>query len=319
MPELPGYGKVWNLGHRAVADIFGAPVYIQEKIDGSQFSFGSLDGETVLMRSKGAEVFIDDGNKMFADAADYVNRLSLPPGVIFRGEVLSRPKHNSLTYSRVPKHNIILFDVQYVNDRGDVDPIEDLAAWADTLDLEHVPCFDHKSIFSAEMLREYFERESVLGGAKIEGVVCKRYDAWDPYDAPLRGKFVSEAFKEVHSKDWKGRNPNTNDIITDIVSMYATEARWEKAVQHLRDDGELEDSPRDIGKLIKAATEDVLAECKEEIMERCFRDLWRKGIGRGMTAGIAEWYKQRLLDSQFDVIPEPDVGTRLVDYQEFAA
>ncbi len=306
MSGLPGYGKVWHVGHRAVKEIFDAPVYIQEKVDGSQFSFGNL-GDGVLMRSKSVEVFHADDNRMFAAAADYVSGLALPVGVIFRGEVLSKPKHNALTYGRVPRHNVILFDVQRMDASDEVDPIDDLARWGDSLDLEAVEFLDHRLIASSEMLSVYLDADSALGGTKVEGVVCKRYDAWDQYGSPLRAKFVSEAFKETHSKEWKGANPNTNDIIANIVAMYRTDARWEKSVQHLREAGMLDGSPRDIGPLLKAIHQDVIAECKEEIAEMCFRELWRKGIGRGITAGAAEWYKQKLLESQ--VVDNPEVIT----------
>jgi len=34
------YCQIYNLGHRAIADLLRGPVIIEEKIDGSQFSFG---------------------------------------------------------------------------------------------------------------------------------------------------------------------------------------------------------------------------------------------------------------------------------------
>ena len=45
MTVLTSYPKVYQLGHKAVLDIFSGPVVIQEKIDGSQFSFGLVGGE----------------------------------------------------------------------------------------------------------------------------------------------------------------------------------------------------------------------------------------------------------------------------------
>jgi hypothetical protein len=37
---MQSYSSIFNLGHKAVADIFKTPVLCEEKVDGSQFSFG---------------------------------------------------------------------------------------------------------------------------------------------------------------------------------------------------------------------------------------------------------------------------------------
>ena len=42
------------------------------------------------------------------------------------------------------------------------------------------------------------------------------------------------------------RNPNRGDMIALLIQELTTPARWQKAVQHLREDGKLEGSPRDI-------------------------------------------------------------------------
>lgn len=45
MSSYKSYPKVYNLGHSAIKDLFHDEVVIQEKLDGSQFSFGIVDGE----------------------------------------------------------------------------------------------------------------------------------------------------------------------------------------------------------------------------------------------------------------------------------
>lgn len=42
MGAIASYPQVFNLGHRAVADLFLDPVTVQEKVDGSQISFGIM-------------------------------------------------------------------------------------------------------------------------------------------------------------------------------------------------------------------------------------------------------------------------------------
>ena len=69
MDSWHSYPKVWNLGHPSVDEIFKDDVIVEEKVDGSQFSFGRFqyeDGETRLrIRSKGCEMILDAPQKMF--------------------------------------------------------------------------------------------------------------------------------------------------------------------------------------------------------------------------------------------------------------
>jgi len=107
-------GKIWNLGHRAVKDLFSQSCIVEEKIDGSFFAFGSFDGE-LRIRSKGAVMIPDAPEGMFKLAAATARRLHedglLKEGWTYRGEYLMKPKHNALAYDRVPQGNIIIFDI----------------------------------------------------------------------------------------------------------------------------------------------------------------------------------------------------------------
>lgn len=112
----------------------------------------------------------------------------------------------------------------------------------------------------------------------------------------MAGKFVSEAFKEVHKREWKDKTTKGGWEL--LINSYKTEARWQKAVQHLRDDGVLENSPRDIGGLIKSIQTDIVEEEKENIKE----DLWKlyhKDILRATISRFPEWYKEYLLKELF--------------------
>ena len=111
------------------------------------------------------------------------------------------------------------------------------------------------------------------------------------------GKYVSEKYREIQKKEWK--KESGKDIIQEIILKYRTEARWQKAIIHLKERGELQDAPQDIGKLIKEVNLDVLKECKEEIMNDLFKWGWKK-VNRALTAGLPEWYKEQLLEKQFE-------------------
>ena len=297
MDRIHSYPKVYNMGHAAIAALFDDPVVVQEKVDGSQFSFGVLDGE-LRCRSKGAELVLDAPEKMFARAVETALQLApdLKPGWVYRAEYLQGPSHNTLRYERVPARHLILFDVctgleVYAH------PV-DLEREAERLGLETVPLLAHDHVRSVDELTTFLERESVLGGTKVEGVVCKNYARWGRDGKALMGKLVAPAFREVHEKSWKVKNPTGRDIVGQLGQRLRSEARWRKALQHLDEAGALEHSPKDIGSLIKAVPSDVLAEHEEEIKAALFKWAWPK-IRRQITAGLLEWYKEQLLARQF--------------------
>lgn len=297
--ELRSYPSIYALGHRAITTLFDTPVIIQEKVDGSQFSFGLRDGE-VFFRSKGAEIYEANPEPLFKLAVNNVLAVKhqLTEGRTYRGEFLAKPKHNTLKYGRAPSNNIVLFDI----DVGDEDPMdyESVAVEAEYLGFDVVPrFFEGTWSRGADGLRELLETDSFLGGSKVEGVVVKSFDQYGLDKKRLMGKYVSEAFKEVHGKEWKKANPGQSDIVTSIIERNRTDARWHKSMQHLRDAGQLTDSPRDIPFLMRETAQDVLKEEREAIMEDLWKWAWPK-ISRGLTAGMAEWYKDRLLEAQFE-------------------
>lgn len=72
--NINSYPTVYALGHKAIEGIFDSPVIVEEKIDGSQFSFGLIDGE-LRCRSKGKELILDAPEKMFSKAVATVREI----------------------------------------------------------------------------------------------------------------------------------------------------------------------------------------------------------------------------------------------------
>jgi hypothetical protein len=70
-------------------------------------------------------------------------------------------------------------------------------------------------------------------------------------------------------------------------------------VQHLRDAGQVTDSPKDIGKLLIELEKDLGKEQKEEIKSALWKHFWPQ-IARGVKAGFPEYYKNELLRLQFE-------------------
>lgn len=297
MGSWHSYPKIYNVGHAALAGYFDHPVIVEEKVDGSQFSFGLIDG-VLRARSKGQELVLDAPEKMFSLAIGQIREIQhdLHPGWTYRAEYLQKPHHNGLAYERTPARNLIVFDVN--TEEECYLPYDEKAEEARRLGMEVVPKVFEGIITDAEHFRALLETVSILGGQKIEGVVCKHYKLFGPDKKALLAKFVSEEFKEVQARVWTRENPTVGDIVEQLGQTYRAEARWNKAIQRMREDGTLANSPTDIGSLMKLVQKDIQEECRQEIEAALFAFAWKQ-ISRKAVAGLPEWYKQRLIESQF--------------------
>ncbi len=298
MDRLRGYSSPFNLGHKALKGFWKADyIYVTEKIDGSQFSFGVTEDGDLHCRSRRQQIDLTNPG-MFKAGVDTAQDLAyqgmLNEGWTYRCEYLSKPKHNTMAYERIPRGHLILFDV----DKGDQDYMtpDEVSDIAESLDLEAVrvlAAFDTKPLL--EQVKKLLDIQSVLGGGTIEGVVLKNYDKFGEDKKVLMAKLVSEDFKERHGSDWKKRNPSRKDFIADLTEGLATDARWMKAVQHLREAGEIEGIPQDIPDLLSEVVEDVENELTVEIQSALWHHFWPQ-IRRGLTRGLPEWYKALLAE-----------------------
>jgi len=306
------FPKIWTLGHRYTIGMFNDSVEITEKIDGSQFSFSFFNGE-LICQSKRARLVLEAPNKLFKKAIEYVQSIGdkLMDNTIYYCEYLEKPKHNVLSYDRVPKNNLALFGV-FIN--GEPMDYVRIALIADGLGIDVVPLIHEGKIDIAsaddvkELLDHMLKKESFLGGPTIEGVVIKNYekdyfigsdDTSGLYIPLTSAKYVSEKFKEKHKKDWSVKKSKASKWET-FINQYKTSARWEKAIQHLKEQNLLLDEPKDIGPLIKEIQRDIMEECKEEIMLELYK-MFIDQIKREVIKGFPEWYKEKLLEN-FNVI-----------------
>lgn len=301
---IPGYGKIFSFGKPEAANILHRAVVVQEKIDGSQFSF-AWNGDYLMFRSKGQAITPGGIDKMFEAGMQAIIALTsqgqtLKKGYVYRGEYLQKPKHNALAYDRIPKDHVILFDV--MTPSGSFLAPEELSVEAARIGLEVVP-WSTAILDTPDDLKAHLDGISCLGGALKEGIVIKDYNQSGPFGGPLMVKHVSEAFKEVHRVTWKQSNPGKADIVTFLIDKYRTPGRWQKAINHLRERGELKDDPSDIGPLMGEVAKDVHDECGLEIAEQLFDSFW-KAISRGVTKGFPDWYKNKLVEKTFEDIKD---------------
>lgn len=304
--RLPGYLHVPHVGDPSLYNLMKGEIVIQEKLDGSLFRWQNKGG---VLRAGSKNVNFTDTDPpkgYFLPAVRYLESIinRIPQGFVFFGELVASPKHNAITYARVPTHQIMLFDAINV---GMTDPTwisdpEWIAVQAACMEIDFAPTFYRGAGETAtiDVIEQLLRRTSYLGGSIIEGVVIKNYGqpSADRYHMLgfCCGKMVRASFKEENRSRWKAQA----DVVAQIATRFRTPARFEKAVVHARDEGRLEDTMRDMKVLLEMIDRDI----EEEIKPAALEMLWKRyefEIRKTMKTGLAEFYKQKLLERQFEI------------------
>lgn len=300
MNHITSYPKILTLGSSMTENALLGKVYIQEKVDGSLFGFGKTEDGTLSMRSK--SVVFRDGerevDKMFIEPANYIKSImhvldTYDPDTYFYSEYLSKPKHNTLKYENKPKNGLVLFDAM-VNGRWMTR--EELETAATKLGIDVIPQLYYGDADVAK-IKELLETKSYLGGETVEGVVIKNYVEKMVFRGsvfPMFTKYVREAFKERHATEWKVKTVKGG--VDQYIESFKSEARWQKALLHLKEKDQITQSPKDIGPLMKEVSQDITEEEEQNIKEFLWKQ-YRDQILRTAVRGLPEWYKNKLLEN----------------------
>lgn len=303
------YGKVEQFGRSPVIEgILEGNIEIEEKLDGSQFRIEIAPGKIVTFGSKSIDNNID---KMFNKAIE--NTLNGLTGLLpnedtitIFAEYLQSPSHNTLKYDKTPTNNICIFDIAR---NGVFMERAEKEAFASLLGFDCIPLLwkGNGREFTQEMFDSLLTSKSYLGGATVEGIVIKNRSKFiDPVRFPhfaghfMKAKLVRKEFKEANRENWGYKKGSIEQIIDGLV----TNARYEKAYQHLRDSGQLQLNMRDIPSLMKEVCTDILEEEGESIKQIIWKAAWER-ISRGIMKPIPEWYKMKLAG---DVLKENEIA-----------
>ena len=303
---LGRYGKIFALGHRAAEGLLEKAVIVEEKVDGSQVSWGLLGGDPprLSIRSKRIDLDPEAPPNLFGPAVESILGMAdagaLSPGVVYRGEAVSQPRHNTLTYTRVPEGHIALFDV----DTGTQAYVayEEKVRIAEDLGIDVVPKLYEGRLTGPAQLKELLELESFLGGPRIEGVVIKRVadvPLFGEDGLPIRAKYVSERFKEAHAVNPNWKRMGQTEFLKTLADSVSGPVRWQKVVHGLQAEGLIDGgTPAEIGKIIRHIREDVRDECLDDVKDQLWQHFERR-FDAAVTKGFPEWYKERMAQSAF--------------------
>lgn len=299
MDKFAAYPNILTMGSVATEKVFQGDVTVEEKVDGSFFCFGATAEGEVVAKSKNKQIDLDAPAGMFQAAIDFVNANATyiarqgkaNGGVWFFCEFLATPKHNTLFYEHVPTNHLVLFDAIYGPSMFASGVL--LEQMAGMLGIDSIPIL-HQGPIDKAGIEALLSTPSYLGRETIEGVVIKNYDQLITLNSramPLFVKRVRTQFRERNNKEWSANSGRSKS--EQFIASFESEARWEKAIQHFRDDGRLLNAPQDIGPLIAEIERDILEEESENI-KRFYFNLYKGDIIRAARKGFPEWYKERL-------------------------
>ncbi|MFD9628642.1 RNA ligase family protein [Peribacillus muralis] len=254
--ELRKYPKIERLGKKMTVGC-GDEVIVMEKIDGSNGSF-STEGDEIHVFSRNVKLSETDTLRGFYPYIQgRYSAADLNPDYIYYGEWVVPHK---VLYKEEHLHTFKLFDVYSKSESKFLD-LDIILEEGGRLDLDLAPVLYVGMIPSLEWLRPLVGISLLNGDESGEGIVIK-----------VRGtrlKWVSEGFAEKAGISYK--EPKQLGIEGIFVQTYVTEARVEKILYKLQDEGVITDDTtlKDMGWLIKDVSnrvcEDVLEEEGDEL------------------------------------------------------
>ena len=298
------YPKIHALGYKGTEKLSQLPVYVSEKLDGSNVSIHCL-GHPDLPQFKELRLasrtrWIDCESKQFFPFILWVKEHEqqlldgLEPGEALWGEFCNN--HNVLKYDR--KSPFVMFDLSRTDaatgERTFVSP----SLWCSYFTKRNfephdpISCVAWQFVDSlssvVDLLQAWNTSGSMLGGT-IEGVVIKNYAHKSDYGEPLFVKIVNEHFKE----DFKKTYAAGDSLEETLCQIVFSEARFRKGVQRLKENEEYTESVKDIPKILSIIQKDIQEESMETIKEFLLKKYWTSAK-KLLSYKVVARYKQEL-------------------------
>ena len=302
---MRAYAKVHHIGDPMCEGIFEGEVEVEEKVDGSQFRIHIDINGMFHFASHRMEFISNENNGMFQKAVESTLKNLAPimgktreHDMYIFAEFVGKNQQNTLSYERVPESHVIVFDV--IKDQHWFTYTEK-KQFAEKYGFDCIPrlWLEDGSHLTPEVINELLKTKSYLGGTTIEGIVIKNYNKFfDPNKYQwmegnfLVGKYVRQEFKELNMKEHAGEDVSMGKI----KLRYIAEARWDKAIQKLREEGKLVNAMKDLALLVPEVKHDVEEECKEDIKDQLY-SLYGKQVISGSVKGLPEYYNKKLLEN----------------------
>lgn len=278
MTEMKKFTKVVRLGHRETIGYLSEGDYIAvyEKLDGANGSIKRGESSPLAF-SRNNPLDITNTLRGFYNYAQLFDNEKLTQGYIYFGEWLVPHKVDYVEHFG----NFYLFDIwdesagKYLSH---VEVVSEAARIGFTLaPLIYAGPYRSYEHLQSLVGRSYFAKQPDGG----EGIVVKNY-AWnDKHGTQMLVKVVSEGFREV-VKQKAPRDPNAFSVEQQFVRETVTEARVEKHLHKLIDEGKAPANPSvsDMGTILKALGNTIVLDIIEEEGEQLGADVDTQNVAK---------------------------------------
>jgi hypothetical protein len=260
------YPKIKLIGNKENVDLLSNPddfIYIQEKIDGANFRFMPTEDGRIIFGSRNQSIG-DDTQEIGGNwkrCVEYIlsrtknKDMKEFAGCIFYGECCVK---HSLEYNWDMMPAFLGFDIM-VNDRFICAP--DVAKYYYCLNIPTVPLIWSGRAKDMPEIKEVYIPKSAYAMSQAEGIVIKNYQT------QTFAKFVTSKFKEVN-RDTFGKNKKYAESDDErMVAIYCTNARIDKQIFKLVNDGNALDMPL-MEQLPKLVYSDIVDENWKDILNQ---------------------------------------------------
>lgn len=290
--EQKKYQDITRLGHKTTVGVLneGDWIVIQEKIDGANASFRKGEDGEILTFSRNNPLTGEDGLGGFRKwALKNLDPDLLLPNIVYFGEWTNPHKVKYPEYTK----QFFLYDMFDISTGKylDFNRVKDAHRM---LNVNLVPVFYEGEYQSFEHLQSFVGR-TALGG-KLgdidtgEGIVVKNVNYTDRFGNQKFVKLVTDAFREVQ-KQKAPKDPKLEQTQEQVfVSATMTEARVEKMLYKLVDEGILEEGKfemEDMGTILRhmggRMFDDIMKEESDMLPADHDVNQIRKAIGRNVA------------------------------------
>lgn len=293
------YTDICNYGAKDVEDILigNDPMFIQEKIDGSNVQITKWEGK-MFLGTHNTPLNLEHPTKMFIPFVEWALKKEaqgflsdMDNGTILYGEMATN--QGKIMYKNPSPFN--LFDIANITKENNTEYFGDIRNHPVTIKND-IPFINYLAIIEGKKdldeIRKLLAGVSAYGSDEIEGIVMKIYTRRNMYNRPLFAKIVNEKFREKENK--KKIKDNNDDIFNEIGERMVTEARLDKVIMALKEQDIYLQDLKDIPNILKGLNQDVLKECKKEIEEEIWNICWKK-IARAVSSKGVRLFKEKLM------------------------
>ena len=302
MDDFIKYPKIKYLGsveNKDIFDVIDDEIIVEEKMDGANMRFFV----------KGGKVYVGSRNVVFGDmnsVKDNVGRYNLAlrmfynamkgkenkyDGLIFFGECMVR---HTIDYNWEKTPSLLLFDIYDINEKRFYDYDEKVKVFND-LNLPYVPLIERIKVIDikGKKIDDSFVPNSKYYDGKAEGIVFKNYKR------QIFAKYVRGKFKEENKMAFGGSKKSANDDTERVVFAYVTNARIEKNIFKLIDEGHGLDMKL-MRVLPKSVLDDVIEEHAKDVFYSKYIIDFRK-FKRMITKRCSHVLKRIIYDNMIGV------------------